>query len=313
MKKLMALILAVMLLLSLVACGEETTPAGTDEKPAGEASAEQNDSQTGDLEIVYLLASVERIPEPGYGSLKRNTMEYDENGNQSHRTTLEYEYTYSYDAENRLIGWKRLRKDGTVQEDRTYEYDANGREAKWSYVMGEYTFVYENTYDDQGNLVRVVCTRNGEAFSEETYAYDAEGRVTEYKGGEHLQYAYEGNRVVATIIEKNGDQYTDSVVEYDENGNLILEEEYFEGELTNKCTYTWGADGKLVSSTDWSSANEGERQLAYTYDENGCLTEVVVTEGQNLAYRKVYTYVQWQGDPQRAEELRAIEIDELWQ
>lgn len=318
MKKILALIISAVMLMSLLAaCGEEaTTQETTEQNQPEETTAAPEDTQVNEpenQETVYLLASAERTPLACGGDRRMNTMDYDANGNLITRTSEEYDYTYSYDNENRMTGWKRLRGDGSVHENRIYQYGDNGKVSSWSYQMGEYMFAFENTYDQQENLIKVVCTRNGEYYSEETYTYDASGRVTEYKGSDHLQYTYEDNKVTVAIVMNNGKQYTDSIREYDESGNLIYEETYDEGELYTKDAYTYDADGKLVSSTNWSSYNAGEHRMEYTYDENGCLVEVNVKEGLGILYRLTYTYVRWQGDAQRAEQLRSTPIDEFWQ
>ena len=318
MKKIIAWILSVMMLLTLLsACGKETAPQETGTQVPSEVQTEPSElPQAGQQDnggIVYLLASAEQMPQSCGGTRRKNIMEYDVNGNLISRICDEYDYTYSYNAENQMNGWKRLRKDGSVHEERIYRYGDNGKVSSWSYQISEYTFTFENTYDDQDNLIKVICTRNGEAYSEEINTYDAEGRLVDYQcGSDHLMYTYEENKTVVTDIRPNGTQYTDRITAYDENGNVIWEETYDEGELYTKETYTYDAAGKLISSTNWSSYNAGERYLEYAYDENGCLIEVTAKEGLGILYRLAYTYVQWQGDPQRAEQLRAIEIDEFW-
>ena len=90
-----------------------------------------------------------------------------------------------------------------------------------------------------------------------------------FSGGSDISSLPEGfpEADYMTIVMNNGKQYTDSIREYDENGNLIYEETYDEGELYTKDAYTYDADGKLVSSTNWSSYNAGEHQMEYIYDE----------------------------------------------
>ena len=323
MKKTIATMLSFVMLLGLLTgCGTENTSVETGKPDRGDSIASQpqpQETEGGDdgLETVYVVNQRKRVDPSGYETVQ-NTMEYDQRGNLIKQGS-DYNYTYEYDEQDRRIGWTRLRSDGSVHQKNRYEYDENGNEILQVEDYSEYHFEYASTYNDQGQLVEVVCTRNGEPFDTDTYTYDDQGRLAEYHDGTMYwyRYVYEGNTVTELSLNKNGtEDGSKEIRTYDDQGNLIREEFFEEGEAEYCKTYTYNDAGQLLESCKYDY-DEGDRELdskvVRIYDEQGRLTEKKHYDDDELEYSFVYEYAAIRVSPERARILRETNMDDFWE
>ncbi len=304
MKKTVTILVSLTLLLSLFSgCGSNTgsTAAGNDAGKVTTPGGEQSDG----LVSVYLLETKTAGP----NRIVLRSCKYDEKGNLVEEDRDGYRYTYVYDQNNRNIEWTRQRADGSVHQKNTYQYDENGNEILQVEDYSEYHFEYKSTYNDKGQLIEVVCTRNGEHFDTDTYTYDDQGRVTQYTDGTMrvIRYVYEGNTTRKQELNNDGSVDEENVYTYDDNGKLIREEYIVEGETWNYREYTRDENGKVLERQYYEledGAVEAERKTVYTYDDNGNLTQEKFYEDGELSEQHTYTYVELKVTPERAEELR---------
>ncbi len=312
MKKTITLILALTLMLGLfTGCGEkakETTPSAGD--TANPNAGGNTGANTGDLQSVYVQQTMERYDEDGRLD-DCWTKEYDANGNMIKMTESGYIHTFTYDANNRMTDRLVTRADGSTYLHYTYQYDENGNQTLRTEDYSEYYYEYTSTYNDQGLRTQEVCTQNGEHFRTDTYSYDEQGRVVDYVEGtmSRTHYLYTDNTTTEQDVSDDGSRvYEYTVYTYDANGKLLKEEFFADGELEDYDEYTRDASGNALEKRSYS-VDDGEaeldRRIVYTYDENGNLTEKNIYENDALSRRLVYTYIQLQVSPQRAQEIIA--------
>ena len=304
MKKTIATLLASILALGLLAgCdtndGGNGTTAGTTVSTTG-STGEQTDG----LVTVYLLEKKEN----GKGAALQ-TCKYDAAGNLVEQERGGYRYTYVYDQNNRNIEWTRHRTDGSVHQHNTYQYDEKGNEILRVEDYSEYHFEYKSTYNEKGQLIEVVCTRNGEHFDTDTYAYDDQGRVVEYKDGTMYvyRYVYDGKTTRKQDLNKDGTVYSENVYTYDDNGKLIKEEYFEEDKLSHYYEYTRNDAGKLLEKCEYDMEDgvaELDSKVVNTYDSNGNLADKKIYEDGELEAHYVYTYKELKVSPERAEQIR---------
>lgn len=306
MKKSITILLSLVLLLSLLSgCGSTAggnTSAGNGTENAGTSGGGQADDRV----TVYLLETKEN----GSNGAALQSCKYDEAGNLVEENRGGYRYVYVYDQENRNIEWTRYRADDSVHQKNTYQYDEKGNVILKVEESGGYRFEYKGTYNEKGQLVEEVCTRNGEPFDTDTYTYDDQGRVVEYCDGTYstYHYVYEGNVTRKQVLNKKGDVSEEWVYTYDDNGKLVKEEYWEDGELWTVDEYVRDTSGKAMEHNRYD-ADDGEKKLetktVNTYDEKGNLTEKKQYDDENqLVTHYVYKYTELKVSAQRAEELR---------
>lgn len=308
MKKTFAILICAILLLGLLAgCGSDAgdnKTAGTTQG-AGENAGVSGGEQTDGLVTVYLLEK------EAYGTngTALRTCKYDKAGNLVEEDRDGYHYTYVYDQSNRNIEWTRSRADGSIHQHNTYQYDEKGNKILQVEDYSEYHFEYKSTYNDKGQLVKVECTRNGEPFDTDTYTYDDQGRLVDYRDGNfsNYHYVYEGNITKEQDVQDDGAVYSETVYTYDGNGKLIKEEYFEKGELLHYYEYTRNDAGKVLETCRYDMYDDVaqmDRKSVNTYDSNGNLTEKKVYTSGELSNHYVYTYTQLKVSPERAEQLR---------
>ena len=158
---------------------------------------------------------------------------YDEAGNliKTVETSAEEVVTVEYD------GRGNIKKEETVASDggkitQTYTYDERGNKVRFEYAGGDALWFNEYTYDDNGKLIKKVCTpTDGNiVISEYTYIYDEAGRLikrtrTEEAEGEKTErvyeYIYDENGVIQKYLITETDEYQ-LTCDYSISGNTII-------------------------------------------------------------------------------------------
>lgn len=336
MKKILAILLVLTLLLATAACGKSDTAPTT--KPGGE------DATVGTTEAVV-------DSENGNGVLAEVTViTYDDSGTSTKTTQLSYEDGYNlvsteitlngelssketYDLRLDETVFMAFYRDGQMQTEYRYQYDDQGRLLSGSvtdtektehvhtydqygntlssrrYVDGEleYERTYENSYDGQ-TLTKTVQYENGEICN--VTSYDGSGRMTEnisYGDGVpkyRVTYKYDERGNVLEDAEYSGDtKIHNSSYTYDDQGNKI-EYIHYCGPLESRETYEY-QDGKLVTSVYYSEGEEFSR-TCYEYDAAGRITKQSVISNGSEYSRVTFLY---EGD--RLVEKRVYRDSEL--
>ena len=152
--------------------------------------------------------------------------------------------TYRYDADGNLVeaaygAWHLW-----------YTLDALGRVVSVRQENPSYALAY--TYDEVGNLQRMVMSDGPQQIMELRYEYDARNkltRLTDVAQGHEVTYAY------------------------DAIGNLLTTD-YFNGTQT---TYTYDANDQVTEVTSRATSGQVMSAFAYTYDANGNLIRAIAT------------------------------------
>ena len=250
MKKFIAFILSLFLLLCLASC-EEKTPAGTGGKK-----------------------------EFTYGSDGITKIYTDESGRTVKTEDAFYKTVYEY-GENGLLSKHSTYSAGDTEpfEYYVFEYDEACALTKKSYFhtekLREYT-VYES--GDGGKPQKATLYGRTNAFSEDfavqrttVYEYDAAGLLAKEQNydesgapAETFIYEYHASGKTKTVLPYFGERLRKTAV-YDENGNITLEEAD-----SHKSVYEYGKEGKLISEHIYRfSPSKSESLHTYTYDKDG--------------------------------------------
>ena len=277
MKKLIALALSLIVVLSLCACTGDNAgePEKKDEKVTvsllrklAVSDDYQNTSAIVEYDEDYNLIGIKwydndrLVREVLYDKDVSRPLverEYDEEGYYDSCT----EYTYDKDgkvltelADNSECSYT-YNADGRVETKVTIWYD--GDERRISY-----------TYDDHGNLLtESVGYPNPDWDYINTYEYTYDnGKITEMK-------MYCDDALV-------------SYIQYDSDGNEILSIDYVDGEEFER-TETIYETGKLIKRVGYTLGEEDSRQ-ENAYDKDGKLTEEVLCLNGDQEIRTTYTY-----------------------
>lgn len=161
----------------------------------------------------------------------------------------------------------------------TRGYDENGN-------LG-YTQVHE--YDEEGNVLKLTeYDAEGNVQSGKEYTYDEYGNVTKetmlYVDGSvsnkviNNTYHSNGFLASATACHENGDII--SVIEYDEDGNTLLETMYDDGAPFSYYEHTYDENGKEVSYEFRFFEREGGyiHTFEYEYDQDGNVIKEVESD-----------------------------------
>jgi antitoxin component YwqK of YwqJK toxin-antitoxin module len=330
MKKIIAISLALVMALSLCACGGDNAPGGS------------KDDEKVSVSLFTQVIMTEKDSDGDTDTMK-GVVEYDENYNIIGTKTyindkLNYEVTYDKDITKPMLE-KSYYEDGTRTSTEVYVYDENGNclERTSTYDNGEETTVNKEiyTYDANGNILTEKRYEGGELYYEFRYTYTASGKLeseTHNWNGEEswTRYTYDEHDNILTEKQGSGEEVDtsrtyentyengkltevkiyrgetlDERICYDADGNEILEIGYSDGEESYRSESTYEND-KLVKNV--VSYDGQQKSIAlYIYDAKGNLTERSYTYGDDEPQRKVYTY----NDSGDVIGLKAYEGDEL--
>lgn len=204
MKKLLCLVLVLLMLPALCACGE------------GSAAAQEKQEY-------YVLSRYMRQPT---GDVNVTEYDYDENWTLLRTETLlngnfasAVEYVYSEDKSRLTMNYS-------------------------SAVYEPYSTLQELTYDDKGQLIKAAVIENGELGAVSEYFYDESGReikvVSSAPGGNKtvLERSYDGKGNLLCLMLDTGYALTREEYSYDDKGRLTRIEYYKNDELENISEYS---------------------------------------------------------------------------
>jgi len=282
MKKILSLILAMLMLACLCACGEETAP------PAETTAQTSNQAQN------------QTAADPNAGKVAVWIVSELTNPNMEDVTPWELDYDSFYNLQKLEFRWEE--DDEYGKDECLFFFDEKGRiilEAKGSDVSwdGKRAIEYDERelcfYDEYGNELveggdyvydeagRIVQKRDNDG--ETTYAYNEKGElIKEVSADSEKAYTYnaEGKLIKEVTTRADSTAY-ESNYTYDEKGNLI---KYVSQNW--ETTYTYNDQGKETSCTVKSDYDNYTHTK--TYDENGCLVKIDSFAKWELKYKQVY-------------------------
>lgn len=257
MKKIIALLLVICVVLSFAACGKDNTPA------------EEKNTELVEMSLVSAIYK-DGKPDRKY--------EYDERGNEK--------LYINYDEDGEVFIEESSIYDEMDNKIRSV-YTADGK-------VSENDFKY--TYDKNGNILLKLSKEDGDEYSYE-YKYDKIGNIKEFVLKENgiqqnkTKYSYDdnGNKIKEDMYSRNGALVGSSVYEYDEKGNNTLNVFYYNGEERQKSVYTYDEKGNLIEDVYYEEGGEGSREK-YFYDEKGNQIEWLSYFQGEFSGRYVYEY-----------------------
>lgn len=156
------------------------------------------------------------------------------------------------------------------------------------YVVSKTSYSYDGistsrtcTYDESGNCVSSTYDVSGES---EEYSYHRE-TTTEYDE----QGAPVSQTVTSTSSESTDEISAAYEATLDETGRLTaLAETYDESNID--WTYSYDAEGALVSMTSTNTTSDGDATSSWTFNEYGWATEVTYDGGTDDSVTETITY-----------------------
>ncbi|MCH5183455.1 MAG: RHS repeat protein [Oscillospiraceae bacterium] len=269
---------------SLTACKSNTAPEGSAEETSSASIASAASEETSLPYPTIEKRMLYKVSYPILGDWM--TYEYDEWGNLS---VIEYasgsRSYYTYDDQRRLVRIDEKDGDDKALTAEKWEYDEKDRVIKYTHWSGG-TTTTEYTYDDSGKLIKTVET-GGSVTNQYDYEYAEDGSYTksskDSEGHVLVWYYTAGDDPLA--------QYTDDVKQkeytYDENGNLLKYESFYEGEVFEYESYTYDSTGRLTEKA--VSIEPGSETIRrYEYDEFGnCIcTKYVSSTGEESIFEE---------------------------
>ena len=314
MKRWIALLLALVCLLSLCACGDDSgLDSGSKNSRPEESTPVPTTTKGEESEYVTVYLPAEKA----YASGESYHYTYDEDGNKIGYIVCEdgeedYRYTYTYDENANLLETIG-HKDGVAVSRVTYTYDEKGKLLEMSHD-GDGGVIYRTTYayDEKGNEIESVRYKNDVETVRYTCAYDEKGNQTEFvhydDGEEDYRYTYvydhKGNLIEETYYnEGNEEEYI--TYSYDEKANTVTKKTYrnslTERILTELQIETYDDQSHVIRSEvhilegeAYEEGREPDLLMTCVYEGDNQLEEKVYSNGQ-LTYHQKCTYNQ-QGD-----------------
>lgn len=270
MKKAFALALALMLLLSLAACGEPETTGN--QKPNNEKPGTTQSTGPVAMKTIYVIT----------GSSTTHIVDG--------TITYEYKQSFSYDDQGRMIGYT-FEVDGNSMDSVEMEIqcDEYGRTAQIRSIQDgkEVTITY--TYDEMGNNLSQITAQDGNTLQSQRYTYDADGNLLsqelEVSGiCQRVEYVYEQGRLVKEISYSDGELSQYELYYYDDQGRVIKSET----RLSNDAVYfTWDYTYSDDGLTTYSTCEKYKLSTVTVRDEHG---NIVRTENIDVGGKSVTEY-----------------------
>jgi hypothetical protein len=91
-----------------------------------------------------------------------------------------------------------------------------------------------------------------------------------------------------------GKNYPESLVSYDQKGNITEEIEYKAGKITRHFTYKYDSFNNKIEETELDPSGKKIKVSVYAYDTNNLRTMKTVYDGNNkILSKKTYQYETW--------------------
>ena len=236
--------------------------------------------------------SVEEITlQPAPNTLRglKREITYNADGTENGRT----KYTY----ENGLLVKERFYNNGSGFATKEYTYNESGLVIQETYTFdgiasAGWTTTYE--YNDEGRVILERYVYGSDKPMEETRTeYDEQGRILRWESSDSVTtYTYGENDSYTALTEhKNEDTVNRLEVTLDQNGNLLRERSYTNGELTRDQVIEYNEDGQRIKCS--SFITDGSMSLEdvtyYDYDERGNLIRITFATGEDQI-NGIYSY-----------------------
>lgn len=262
-KKMLALLLVVLMLCSLCACGEKSESKDAD-NTSTTSDKRENDSETTIEPEVDIVAEAETLIAQGKYEdaymLLKDVNEF--SGNKA-----------ALDLLDKLV-WVPVEWEWKCTDSL---YSDSGEKVITSHWICYYT------YDENGLLLKkdaepmpssyLKDDQTGETY-DQTYTYDANGNCLTVTGQDlSVTYTYDENGNMLTQRETSTSGYADAYTyTYDADGNRLTER--FESSYRiDESTYSYDADGNMLTSHEvWNYLESGRTitfETTFTYDEKG--------------------------------------------
>lgn len=249
MKKLLCLLLALLMVFSLAACGGESDNGDDDHGSAGGKNEDPTESTAPEDDTVWVL-----VKESDMGSSRYKKYIYDENGNliggkfyKDNKVWGEYQYVTTETAS----GGKLVEEfsKGAAEDEYTkyneYEFDAQGRlisTTDYDYQGNASGYVYTFTYNEAGQLIEQVGAKDGVMDEKCTWVYDGDKLMeshyeNQYGNYGHYLYSYdeEGKPVKVDTHTYSMDYESEYTLDFE-----VVDSYYFELSATEECHYVVG-------------------------------------------------------------------------
>ncbi len=299
-RKILALIAAACLALSLAACGntaqtaqaqpEQSAPAPAEQTQPAEPAAPAGPDAPEETEAEPEWPPFEFTEVEGVGLRKFGHIEsVDKYGDDTYEHSEDEEMGFATDEVTLNPLYYRSVADNGFANENLFTYDENGNMLTWTCSDSQdglySTSVYE--YDAAGNRVRAVETSETYGGSVTEYEYDAAGNcVRETRtndDGTTSAAVYEYNMYGDQVYSKNvdGDRIYELISEYSyQNGHpaKLIFTAMYDGEVSDVTTYTYeyGPDGTMTKMTQTDDYGTVEEE----YDGNGnCAHRVYTSPG----------------------------------
>ena len=259
LKKLFSMLLALLMVFTLAACGEDADKGGNkdpDKDPDKNPTAPTTTVPPED-DTVWVL-----VRESNMGSSRYSSYVYDEEGNLVSGEYFDgldkmgdYKFVTTKNADGgKLVEqWYKHVKDAEFWMQNTYEFNAAGKLTRTTDydLWGKVSTVYTFTYNDAGQLVEQTQTTDGEVVKK-------------------LTFVYEGQLLMEGHYEDNGGSYGHYLYTYDEKGNPVkvdVDTDYMDEQ---KYTLNFEVDDKYfyeIRATEECHNVVGGRRLFFFEDE----------------------------------------------
>ena len=165
---------------------------------------------------------------------------------------------YAYDAQGHLVKKERFDDEGDPENLELFEFEGDRlvRESKTD-ADGELLAETLYTYREDGQTEEVIVNNpEEESWFRKVYRYTDAGlreAVTTYNRDEEpverVLFEHDAHERPVKIVEENRRQKNTLNMEYNEQGDIVFQEEYDRnGELVNRIERTYAADGLLLKS-----------------------------------------------------------------
>lgn len=185
---------------------------------------------------------------------------------------------YEYDKDGNKIGEKDY-DDGKLFSEYKREFDEYGNlVCITNYDESgniSYRYEYEYEYNDDGKPVSCVYYSDGNRDGYREYKYYEDGTLktetysnTDGEFSSTTEYNKDGKEIRYTSYYDYGDDYTEAseyTYEYDENGNLVLEKSYLDGDIEHMYKYEYDKNNNLIREDECDYSGETVRY--YTYED----------------------------------------------
>ena len=307
MKKLIALILALLCVLSLAACAGGGSTQGDDADDEGSKSESKKEPSEYDKAVALLDEG--KIEEAYYaltvlsdkgnakaanklkdfhvvtkrknsifpdGSFSEILCSYDEKGNIVEKIHTENNSIYSkttfentYDKKGRLI--KIVFNYNNNSPSKVYEFKYNDRDLVTELIRPDFSVEY--IYDSKGVLVNEIITNNNRRHqTNREYTYNSNGDVT---------------LAVSTYLYKNEEKNDTSQFTYDNNNRLIKYEEYIRGVHYITQEFSYNENNFLNKAIATTSKNTSVTEKEY--DGKGNVAKITYSNtGEELIFTNTY-------------------------